>query len=84
MDTSVVNHELQTDPLPTYDLWAELLEISEVRVGQLIGSDPELSTEEDEETLFQEVIRKLVRSARQEVFGVLVDAYGDTSSLLAW
>lgn len=67
---------------PTYDLWAELLEISEVRVGQLIGSDSELSTEEEEERLFQEVLRKLVRSARQEVFGALVDAYGNTSALL--
>ncbi len=67
---------------PTYDLWAELLEISKVLVGQLIGSDAELSTEEDEETLFQEVLRKLVRSERQEVFGALVNAYGNTSSLL--
>jgi hypothetical protein len=67
---------------PMYRLWADEMEISEVRVGQLVRRDFEASSETDNSELFGSALRELIRSARAEVLQALLRAHGGESGLL--
>jgi hypothetical protein len=66
---------------PMYRMWIDEMEISGVRLGQLVGRDPGVSGEEEDD-LHYSAARKLIRKARPEVFAALLEAYGGTSGLL--
>jgi hypothetical protein len=67
---------------PMYRLWADEMEISQVRVGQLVGRDFEANSEADNGELFASALQELITSARTEVLNALLQAYRGASGLL--
>lgn len=67
---------------PLYGDWAETLEISPLRLGQLVGSEFEVS-ETSEYDLREHALSNLVNHVRGEVFNALVEGFGSISYLFA-
>lgn len=66
---------------PMYRTWIHEMEISGVRLGQLIGRDPEVSGDEEDD-LHYSAARELIGRARPKVFAGLLQAYGGACGLL--
>jgi hypothetical protein len=69
-------------PVWLYSLWADAMQISQVRVGQLVGLEFHTNSEADNSELFASALRQLIRCARTEVLQALLRAHGGESGLL--
>lgn len=67
---------------PMYSLWADEMQISQLRVGQLVGLEFHANSEADNSELFASALRQLIRCARTEVLQALLRAHGGESGLL--
>jgi hypothetical protein len=67
---------------PMYCYWAEPLEISAFRMGQLVGvGSAGINEEPDDHNLFGRGLHEAIRASRPEVFIALLRGYGDISDL---
>lgn len=72
----------QEPAAPTYVSWAHLLDIAELRVGQLLGiGNIPIEGEDEEDQLFVLGLTKLISLHREEVLAALLQGYGDISDL---
>jgi hypothetical protein len=60
---------------------AESLDLSPLRVGQLIGRDSDCDDELDDSELYRDALRYLASEARHEVYRALIEGFGNASAL---
>lgn len=69
------------DTWDDYAYWTEDLAISPFHLGQLIGQDPEWQEPDADETLERHAFRFLTERARDQLYEVLIDYFGDVDKL---
>lgn len=67
---------------PVYSSWADMLDVSAFRIGQLVGiGRPEIDNEDDCHQVFETGLRQVIGEGRQEVLGALMRARGGIDAL---
>lgn len=67
---------------PDYEIWAELFNISEFRIGQIIADNPSfINYEDEEENIYYEALRYLGDKYRPQVYNALKSGFGSTAQL---
>jgi hypothetical protein len=66
---------------PEYTELAESLELSPLRVGQLIGRDADCDDGQEDSELYRDALRYLVSEARSEVCQTLIEGFGNAPAL---
>lgn len=64
-----------------YADWCDSLDLSPLRIGQLLAMDPDLADEPNHTRALEMAVDALSRQQRERVFETLRDTYGDTSML---
>jgi hypothetical protein len=66
---------------PEYTELAESLELSPLRVGQLIGRDTDCDDGQEDSELYRDALRHLANEARGEVCSALIEGFRNASGL---
>lgn len=67
---------------PAYVLWADELGISQVRVGQLLGPNQMVNSDDSEDAdLFEAGLGLLIDQNRSEIYSALVVHFGDCTGI---
>jgi hypothetical protein len=66
---------------PQYTELAESLDLSPLRVGQLIGRDAASVDDQDDSELYSDALQHLASEARREVYRALIEGFGSESGL---
>jgi hypothetical protein len=66
---------------PEYTELAESIDLSPLRVGQLIGRDAECDEDQGDSELYSDALRHLASEARGEVCRALIEGFGNAPSL---